>query len=586
MAALPGGDPLQAAMAAGETPSPAMVAAAGTVGDLGPGKAWACLLATIAGLLLIAFFAGTSTLIGRVNPDKSPDVLTEKAKDILATLGYRERPRDSNSGFILDEDYLAYVADHDPSPRRWDHIAEARPGPIKFIYRQSPRPLVAVQTLLRPLGPSEAGRITRDDPPATTPGMVDVTLDRQGRLLGLRAVPLASDTANAGSVPDWNPLLTAAGLDPGALTPTTPRSTARVPSDTSAAWQGSFRDQPGVVLHIEAAALHGRPVWFDVQGPWLRPERTDLPIPFRVAVWLMVVSSVAIWAVIAVQVRRNLRMGRGDRAGAMRLSVFLLVCSLIGLLLRADHVALAFEELALVTNLMAQALLYAVFTWLMYMALEPIARRRWPQLLVGWSRLLAGRLRDPLVGRDLLVGGVAGVTLVLLLHLSVVVPAWLGTPSPAPRAPVITSLAYVRHLVFYMLWSPYPAVCVAFATLMGLFVNRVIFRIGWLSVAVQPISLYFLFMVFTGAEELWSLPVALFTVLYLGVLLRAGLLPAIISLYFFLVLETTPLTMDWSSWYANRTLASLALLGGIAAYGFYFSLGGKPLFGNALEHEG
>src|SRR5687768_8357104 len=40
MAALPGGDPLQAALLAGETPSPEMVAAAGKVGDLSPALAW------------------------------------------------------------------------------------------------------------------------------------------------------------------------------------------------------------------------------------------------------------------------------------------------------------------------------------------------------------------------------------------------------------------------------------------------------------------------------------------------------------------------------------------------------------------
>ena len=44
------------------------------------------------------------------------------------------------------------------------------------------------------------------------------------------------------------------------------------------------------------------------------------------------------------------------------------------------------------------------FTWLLYIALEPYVRRRWPATLVSWSRLLAGGFRDPLVGRDLLAG--------------------------------------------------------------------------------------------------------------------------------------------------------------------------------------
>ena len=42
-AALPGGDPLAAAIAAGETPSPEMVAASGSTEGLKPWIAWACL---------------------------------------------------------------------------------------------------------------------------------------------------------------------------------------------------------------------------------------------------------------------------------------------------------------------------------------------------------------------------------------------------------------------------------------------------------------------------------------------------------------------------------------------------------------
>jgi serine/threonine-protein kinase len=57
---------------------------------------------------------------------------------------------------------------------------------------------------------------------------------------------------------------------------------------------------------------------------------------------------------------------------------------------------------------------WSCFIWALYIALEPYVRRRWPATLVSWSRLLAGRFRDPLVGRDVLVGCLAGD---LRLHL-------------------------------------------------------------------------------------------------------------------------------------------------------------------------
>ena len=38
-------------------------------------------------------------------------------------------------------------------------------------------------------------------------------------------------------------------------------------------------------------------------------------------------------------------------------------------------------------------------------------RRRWPQTMISWSRLLTGQFRDPLVGRDILFGVMLGVDL-------------------------------------------------------------------------------------------------------------------------------------------------------------------------------
>ena len=53
----PGRDPLEAAVAAGETPSPEMVAAAATVGDLSAGRAWLALTVVLGGLVLAAWLA-------------------------------------------------------------------------------------------------------------------------------------------------------------------------------------------------------------------------------------------------------------------------------------------------------------------------------------------------------------------------------------------------------------------------------------------------------------------------------------------------------------------------------------------------
>ena len=36
-------------------------------------------------------------------------------------------------------------------------------------------------------------------------------------------------------------------------------------------------------------------------------------------------------------------------------------------------------------------------------------RRTWPRSLIGWTRLLAGRFRDPMVGREVLFGTIIGI---------------------------------------------------------------------------------------------------------------------------------------------------------------------------------
>jgi serine/threonine-protein kinase len=586
MAALPGGDPLQAAMAAGETPSPAMVAAAGKTGELRPAPAWGWLASAVLGLFLLAWLSAQSTLIGRVAPEKSPEVLAEKATAILASLGYAERPQDSHGVFTLDGEFLNHVRDQGESPRRWDNLDRAQPGPLQFLYRQSPGELVAQRSLMRGFGPGEAGRVTESDPPTNQPGMIDVRLDREGRLLALHVVAVPRSPVGDGKAPDWQPLFAAAGLAPADLKPALPVVAAAVAADHWAAWTGTYAGQPGVEFRIEAAALRGKPVWFEIRGPWTRPGADELGAPLRIAIATVLGASLFMWVTIGVLVRRNLRLGRSDLPGARRLVGFLLATTLVSQMLRADHVAMLLEETNLMANIAAQVVLYGVIIWLLYVALEPIARRRWPQLLVGWTRLVSGRWRDPLVGRDLLVGCVAGIALALVLHLAIVAPAWGELPAPVPRGRVFSTLSDFRHLLHFMLWSPFAAVTIGFGTLLGLLIYRAILRKAWLAVVLQGVALYFGFAAFTGIEEVWSLAGALFTAIYLLVALRAGILAAVVGFYVFLVLEATPLTLDFSLWHADRTLATMALVLALAAFGFWHSLGGKsPLGGTLFDRD-
>ena len=80
-AALPGGDPLAMAIAAGDTPSPEMVAAAGSNAFLRPAVAWSLLVMTIVGALVVALLNQQVAVLRVGAPVKAPEVLIERARE-------------------------------------------------------------------------------------------------------------------------------------------------------------------------------------------------------------------------------------------------------------------------------------------------------------------------------------------------------------------------------------------------------------------------------------------------------------------------------------------------------------------------
>src|SRR5262249_55618058 len=80
-AALPGGDPLAAALAAGETPSPEMVAAAGQGEGLAPRTAVVLLAAILVGIAAAAVLYQRISALEILQPEYSPEVLLQKSRD-------------------------------------------------------------------------------------------------------------------------------------------------------------------------------------------------------------------------------------------------------------------------------------------------------------------------------------------------------------------------------------------------------------------------------------------------------------------------------------------------------------------------
>ena len=218
-ASLPGADPLAAALAAGETPSPAMLVAAGESEALGlvPGLATVAFVAI--GLIALAFLASRITITGRVPLDKPPAVLADRVQQFLTSLGYTEPVADSASGLARSDVFLRWLPTVDQRPQRWDILKTGSPWALVFWHRTSPRPLVTSRS---------QSQVTTADPPMTVSGMTLVIVDTLGRVVEFQAVPSQFDsTPPPESTPPWDKLFDAAGLDLAAFTPATPQWSPR-----------------------------------------------------------------------------------------------------------------------------------------------------------------------------------------------------------------------------------------------------------------------------------------------------------------------------------------------------------------------
>lgn len=573
-AALPGGNPLAAALAAGETPSPEMVAASVQTEGLRPAVAWALLGAAILGMFLTIPLASRASILRRFPLTKPPEILAERAREILQKIGYNDPAADSAFGIMPDDDYLRYVREHDRSANRFDSLPDSA---ICFWYRQSP-------SALRHVNPISIFHITSFDPPMTFSGEALLFLDRTGRLISLKVVPPEREASpGLATSPDWPAVFREAGLDPAIWTAAQPEWMPLYYADSRSAWTGSMPERPKDPMRIEAAALHGKPVSFNLIAPWTRPTRMTETKGTR-SEMVGNIFGVVILAVLMggglFFAHRNLRLGRGDRRGAWRLALFVMIMNGIAWLTGEKHVADIWELYLLMTSL-AWAVFISGLVWVLYLALEPFVRRKWPGSIVSWSRLLAGEVKDPLVGRDLLIGCVFGAFWVLLQHSIRLAPEWLGQVSEIPVSTDSLAWLETRQVVSTFAYNLVMTPLLGLAVLFLLFFLRLVLRDGRLAGAgfvllmgmgsIASFDNWWVIMVFTVAHGL--------LVLYFAT--RFGLVTIVTGMACFYLLADFPITLQFSEWYAGQGLVGLLSVASLAVFAFYTSLGGRPLFGSA-----
>ena len=220
--------------------------------------------------------------------------------------------------------------------------------------------------------------------------------------------------------------------------------------------------------------------------------------------------------------------------------------------------------------------------WSVYVAIEPHVRRLWPRALVSWTRLVSGRLRDPMVGRDVLVG----VFLALAGNLARVL---LLGPIPSQGVEVLGSF---RRVLAVSLPLVYAAAAQALILLLLTVVLRRVLRSqrGALVVVALLVTVPNL-----AGHVAAGGPLAVFSLsglygLTLGILIatalvRFGLLTTATVLYVFLLVDHLPLALDLSVWYGAQASFVVLLVAALAVAGFLTSLGVRPLLGHSLLHD-
>jgi hypothetical protein len=426
------------------------------------------------------------------------------------------------------------------------------------------------------------GIVQPDDPPPLMSGMSRVTLDHQGRLTFFETIPPQRlDAPTHATAVDWTPLFALADLDRTRLVKAEPVWTWLATSDTRDAWTGTWPDS-GRAFRVEAAALGGRPVGFLVVDPSVKPWRMSQSSQRgeNIIVTILFALTVGIFVGAGVLARNNLRSGRGDRTGATRLAVFMSAV-LLAVWVCQVHLVASLGLLAMFLIAVCTSVFYGVLLWTIYVALEPYVRKRWPQVLVSWTNVLTGHLRDPIVGRDVLLGVALGVTWVLILRG---VDLWGGGKGFINFPGAIELLQGTRSTAGVVLqYVPY-AIRNVLLYFCLLFTLRVLLRNQW--AAAAAFAGFFVVLGVIGSDDKPWID-ALSSLLYFGfgavAVLRWGLLTYAVGVFVAQLLIGITATSDTSAWYFGNMLLLIGLAVALTVWGFYTCQPGRAV--NRQTHD-
>jgi len=582
LAALPGGDPLAAVLAAGETPSPELVANARDAGGLRPATAIGLVAAMLAFLVVTYVVQARRTVM----PEQSPAVLSVVAGQIMNELGYHNLPSNTVKGY---EGNPVLSVKHRTRRMTRDDLAELTYPPRFFFWQRWTDGEFIPANFHFPESFEKNGPIRYH----SFDGLV--VLDSTGRLVGLHIeVPPRKASHNEITDFDWSPLLRRLSVPESNASVVSIAKNPPVVTAKGVAWRidGASPYENGTI--IQAGALGGRINYCEVIPP--NPTQPGTQYASSIETINNIVDTVVVCLLVFLA-WRNLQASRGDPRNAFR-------CALvIGVLYGAMEVlAMGLGDLPILGHLRAlhtdrsggHVVLHAVKVWVIYMAVEPYVRRTWPRLLVGSLRILDGRLGDPAVGRECLLGVVGGVGVVAIHALMTLANSYFsghGTGRLISDWELQSMISPGRHVavgMHFVAWAVLDAAYIAGYLMIGRFLTRNAL-VSTLLAIVFVGSWGAQWVVESGVGSVW-VPIvyglASGTILVLLVT-QVGILAGCVAMF---VLRAGAIhTLDLDAWYAPYAIVPLAALFALVVYGFWVSLAGQPIFKDLLaepEPEG
>ncbi|HEX2061711.1 MAG TPA: hypothetical protein VHK90_13305, partial [Thermoanaerobaculia bacterium] len=382
---------------------------------------------------------------------------------------------------------------------------------------------------------------------------------------------------------DWRPLLAAAGLDPARLRAVAPRDPPAAPFDARAAWTGTYPNDT-TPIRVEAAAWKGTPVFFRITGVWdeAKDPLRSRPFSNRASEWFSSAMVFTVFGLAMLVAWRNLHLRRGDRQGALRVAVVVFVLSAIFSVLQTIHLGNVGSVAGFLRDRIGDSMVNAGIVFMAYIAIEPLARRRWPQQLIAWARLLAGRVRDPLIGRHVLIGIAAGLGHALLATGAFWIAArFFGADTSLRTFVPPTGMAQTLTRAFFTFDS---GVRSGFVEMTALVLLTMLLRKRALAIAALFLLNLAFFMIAVGPRPELAPPFVLVAALVAFVTVRYGLLAvAVLQGVAFLIMFTAPPVGP--GWLVTYGLVPVTIIAALTVWAFVVSLGGQSPFDSALLDE-